>query len=247
MFDLTGKVALVTGAGRGVGAGIASALSQQGAKLAINDYFPDRAEEMAVSLRALGREAIAVPFDVSDGAAVDAGFSLVEESIGPVDILVNNVGTLAHGMVPQSFLKTPEDMWQKHFDNNLYGTLHCTKRAVQGMGDRGWGRVVAISSDAGRLGHYGSSIYGAAKAGMEGLMRTIAKEFGKKGVTANSIVLGLINTVPEEFSDGAEKYYSTGRIGTPDDIGAATVYLCSDEASWVTGHSLVVNGGFLGA
>jgi len=82
---------------------------------------------------------------------------------------------------------------------------------------------------------------------MEGLMRTIAKEFGKKGVTANSIVLGLINTVPEEFSDGAEKYYSTGRIGTPDDIGAAAVYLCSDEASWVTGHSLVVNGGFLGA
>lgn len=247
MFDLSGKVALVTGAGRGVGAGIARALSGQGAKVVINDFFVERAETMAASLRGLGREAIAVPFDVIDSHAVDVGCSQAEAEFGRIDILVNNVGTLPHGMRPQPFLKTPEEMWKKHIDNNLYGTLNCTRRVVEGMADNGWGRVVAISSDAGRAGHYGSSVYGAAKAGMEGFMRTIAKEFGRKGITANSIVLGLINTVPEEFSEGAEKYFSTGRIGTPEDIGAASVYLCSEEASWVTGHSLVVNGGFNGA
>ncbi|MFK7732761.1 MAG: SDR family NAD(P)-dependent oxidoreductase [Pseudomonadales bacterium] len=247
MFDLSGKVALVTGAGRGVGAGIATALATQGARLAINDYFPERAEEAAEQLRAQGADAIAIPFNVTDGGAVDSGFQHVENNFGSIDILVNNVGTLPHGMQPQTFLKTPVDMWSQHIDNNLYGTLHCTRRAVEGMADRGWGRIIAISSDAGRTGHYGSSVYGAAKAGMEGLMRTIAKEFGRKGVTANSIVLGLINTVPEEFSEGAEKYFSTGRIGTPEDIGAAAVYLSSEEAAWVTGHSLVVNGGFTGA
>ena len=144
-----------------------------------------------------------------------------EAELAPIDILINNVGTLPHGMMPTPFLDTPEEMWKKHIDNNLYGTLNATRAVVGGMKQRGWGRVIAISSDAGRAGHYGSSVYGAAKAGMEGFMRTIAKEFGRSGVTANSIVLGLIDTVPEEFSKGAEKYFTVGRIGTPEDIAAA--------------------------
>jgi NAD(P)-dependent dehydrogenase (short-subunit alcohol dehydrogenase family) len=246
MFDLTGKVALVTGSGRGVGAGIARALSGQGAKLAINDYFPERADETAAELTQLGRETVSVPFDVTSMAAVTAGITEIESTLGPIDILVNNVGTLPHGMLPTPFVDTPEEMWKQHIDNNLYGTLNCTRRVVDGMQERHWGRIIAISSEAARLGHFGSSVYGAAKAGMEALMRTLAKEFGAYGITANSIVLGLINTVPEEFSKGAEKYYSTGRIGTPEDIGAATVYLASEEAGWVTGHSLVVSGGPLG-
>lgn len=247
MFDLTGRTALVTGSGRGVGAGIARALSTQGANVAINDYFPERAEELVAELTARGVKALAVPFDVTDMEAVKVGIARIEATLAPVDILVNNVGTLPHGMVPIPFLKTPIEDWSKHVDNNLYGTLNCCKCVAQGMSERGWGRIIAISSDAGRLGHYGSTVYGAAKAAMEGLMRTLAKELGRKGVTANSIVLGLIDTVPEDFSRGAEKYFSTGRIGTPADIGAAAVYLASDEASWVTGHSLVVNGGFSGA
>lgn len=246
MFDLTDKTALITGAGRGVGAGIARALASQGANIAINDYFPERAQEMVAELTAQGIAAVAAPFDVTDMPAVKAGIESVEANLGAVDILINNVGTLPHGMVPVKFLETPEEDWSKHVDNNLYGTMNCCKCVLAGMGERGWGRVIAISSDAGRVGHHGSSVYGAAKAAMEGLMRTLAKEMGPKGVTANSIVLGLINTVPPEFSDGAEKYFATRRIGTPEDIGAAAVYLASEEASWVTGQSLVVNGGFLG-
>lgn len=247
MFDLTGRTALITGSGRGVGAGIARALSAQGANVAINDYFADRADELVAELTKQGVKAVAVPFDVTDMDAVRTGIAKIETTLGPVDILINNVGTLPHGMLPTPFLKTPVEDWSKHVDNNLYGTLNCCKCVVESMGERGWGRIIAISSDAGRVGHYGSTVYGAAKAAMEGLMRSLAKELGRKGVTANSIVLGLIDTVPEDFSKGAEKYFSTGRIGTPADIGAAAVYLASEEASWVTGHSLVVNGGFFGA
>ncbi len=246
MFDLTGKTALITGSGRGVGAGIARALVSQGAKVAINDYFPDRADDQVNLLQAEGATALSAPFDVTDIEAVKAGVEHIEQNLGSIDILVNNVGTLPHGMRPTPFLDTPIEDWPKHVDNNLYGTLNCCRCVAESMSDRGWGRIIAISSDAGRVGHYGSTVYGAAKAAMEGLMRTLAKELGRKGVTANSIVLGLIDTVPEEFSTGAEKYFSTGRIGTPDDIGAAAVYLASEEASWVTGHSLVVNGGFVG-
>jgi len=247
MFDLTGKTALITGSGRGVGAGIARALSAQGARIAINDYFPERADEMVAELQAQGVTALSAPFDVTDMDAVKAGIAHIEANLGAVDILVNNVGTLPHGMLPTPFLETPEEDWPKHVNNNLYGTLNCCKCVAQSMNERGWGRIIAISSDAGRVGHFGSTVYGAAKAAMEGLMRTLAKELGPNGVTANSIVLGLIDTVPDEFSKGAEKYFSTGRIGTPADIGAAAAYLASEEAGWVTGHSLVVNGGFIGA
>lgn len=246
MFDLTGRTALITGSGQGVGAGIARALGEQGANIVINDYFPERAEAMAEELKSAGIKSVACPFDVTDIDAVKAGVAKAEAELAPIDILINNVGTLPHGMMPTPFLDTPEELWKKHIDNNLYGTLNATRAVVGGMKERGWGRVIAISSDAGRLGHYGSSVYGAAKAGMEGFMRTIAKEFGRSGVTANSIVLGLIDTVPEDFSKGAEKYFTVGRIGTPKDIAAAAVYLVSEEAGWVTGHSLVVNGGFVG-
>ena len=113
------------------------------------------------------------------------------------------------------------------------------------MCDRGFGRIVSISSDAARLGNWGSSLYGAAKAGIEGFSRSLAKELGRNGVTANSIVLGLIDTVPAEYLEqsGAADLYVTGRVGTAEDVAAAVVYLASREASWVTGHSLVVNGG----
>ncbi len=242
MFDLSGKTALVTGAGQGVGAGIARALASQGASVAVNDYFADRAEKQATDLAEGGTQSIAVPFDATDREAVLAGVATASAALGGIDILVANVGTLPHGQGLTKFLKMDPGEWQQHIDNNLVSTLNCVHACAPAMAERGWGRLIAISSDAGRVGHAGSSIYSAAKAGMIGLMKSLAKEMGPKGITANSVALGLIDTVPEEFSRGAESHYAVGRIGTPEDVGAACVYLASDEAAWLSGHCLALNG-----
>jgi NAD(P)-dependent dehydrogenase (short-subunit alcohol dehydrogenase family) len=242
MFDLAGKVALVTGAGQGVGAGIARALAERGAQIAVNDYFAERAEAMADELRSNGSTAIAVAFDATDRDAVTAGVGKVVSELGGIDILIANVGTLPNGQNVTKFLEMDPEEWSQHVNNNLYSTLNCIHAVAPGMKEKGWGRIVGISSDAGRVGHVGSSIYGAAKAGMIGLMKSLGKELGPAGITANSIALGLINTVPPEYSKGAESHYAVGRIGTPEDVGAACVYLASLEASWVSGHCLVLNG-----
>ena len=131
---------------------------------------------------------------------------------------------------------------------NLDGVINCTHHVLGSMAERGWGRVVSVSSDAARTGSYGSSIYGAAKAGGEGLMRSLSKEYGPKGVTTNSVVLGLIDTVPKEFLESMDvgAAYPMRRVGTAKDVAAGVVYLTSEEAGWVTGHSLVINGGGTG-
>ena len=246
MFDLTGKNALITGAGRGIGAGIARALAEQGAAIAVNDYFADRAQAMVKELRHAGARAEAITFDATDCEAVVAGVTAASNILGTIDILVANVGTLPHGQTVSHFLDMQPDEWPQYIDNSLYSTLNCIHATAPAMKEKGWGRIIAISSDAGRLGHSGSSIYGAAKAATISLMKTLSKELGGDGITANSIALGLVNTVPPEYSKGAEKRYAVGRIGTPEDVGAACVYLASDEASWVSGHCLVLNGAYLG-
>ena len=247
MFDLTGKVAMVTGGGQGVGEGMLHALARQGAKVAVNDYYAERAEAVAHAINNEGGTALSVPFDVANMDAVQAAVDRVHDEWGRLDILVNNAGVVPTGMQPAPFVKTTPDDWRAIVDINLYGTLNCCHCVIPKMIEHGWGRLINISSDAARVGHYGSAVYSAAKAGGEALARTLAKELGGKGITANAIVLGLINTVPAEFSEGLEQYYSTRRIGTPDDIAAAVVYLCSEEAGWVNGESHLVNGGFLGA
>lgn len=242
MFDLTDKVALVTGAGQGVGAGIARALAAQGAAVAVNDYFAERAEASAAVLREAGARALAVPFDATDRAAVSAAVEQVNRDLGAPDIIVACVGTLPHGQGLTPFVDMDPDDWGAFVDNNFYATANCFHAVAPAMKARGWGRLIAISSDAARVGHMGSSIYGAAKAATDGLVRTLAKELGKYGITANSLALGLINTVPPEFSAGAERHYAVGRIGTPEDVAAACVYLASEEAGWMSGQCLALNG-----
>jgi len=241
---MNGKVALVTGAAGGVGRGVALAFARQGAAVVLNDIDVSGLDETARQVEAQGGRTVCAPFDVTDYDACANGVAEAERAIGPVDILVNNAGGTG-GMWPTPFVDTPRESWQHQVDINLYGTLNCTRAVVDGMNERRFGRIVSISSDAGRLGNSGSSVYGAAKAGIEGFMRTLAKELGRNGVTANSIVLGLIDTVPKEFLEksGAADLYVTGRVGTAADVAAAVVYLTSEEASWITGHSLVVNGG----
>jgi len=165
VIDLDGRVALVTGAGRSVGAGIARTLAARGAAVAVNDVDAERAAGVAEALRESGAAAVAAVFDVTDGAAVGAGIAAATGALGPVDILVNNAG-VPPGMGLTRFRDLPAEAWAPFVDLNLYGVLHCTKAVIDGMCERGWGRIVTISSGAGQVGlGIGVSLYGAGKGG----------------------------------------------------------------------------------
>jgi NAD(P)-dependent dehydrogenase (short-subunit alcohol dehydrogenase family) len=230
---LEGRVALVTGAGQGVGAGIAKALAAEGAQVVVNDLHRDRAESVASEI---GGSARAVAADVTDLDAVRA----MVAGIGAVDVLVNNAG-VPEGFALKRFREMEAEEWDKFIRLNLYGVLHCTSAVVDGMVDRGWGRIVTISSEAGRIGvGFGISIYGAAKAGAVGFSHHLATELIGTGVTVNCLSLGLMQTGSE---DARRPPPPTARLGRPEDVAAAVVYLASDAAEWVTGQTLPVNGG----
>ena len=169
----------------------------------------------------------------------------LESRCGGIDILVNNAGNAGTHAVDQlSFREMPVEHWDRYLRVNLYGVLHCTKAVVDGMCERGWGRIVTISSEAGRVGlDVQVSVYGVAKAGAAHLMRHLAREVGGCGVTANAISLGLMDNVPDEFAAKIIRSIPAGRLGTPDDVGGAVAFLASDDAAWITGHTLVLNGG----
>lgn len=255
MFDLTGKVALVTGGGQGVGAGIAAALASQGASVAVNDVVAERAEACAEQLteslnasQANSPKIIAAPFDVTSREAVDEGITLAAEQLGSIDILVNNAGNAgANTFTPTPFSELSPDQWQKFIDVNLYGVLNCTKAVLSGMQDRRWGRIITISSGAGQSGlNIGVSIYGAAKGGSIAFMRHIAIENAKMGITANSLALGLMDTIDDpSVTEHLARAIPVGRLGSPEDIGAACVWLASEEAAWVTNQTININGGSL--
>lgn len=240
LFDLTGRVALVTGAGQNVGAGIARMLAAQGAKVAVNDYVPERAAAVADEVGGL-----AVPFDVTDLDAVVAAVGEVTEALGPVDVLVNNAGNGGvGGMVPTPFREMDPSAWEGPLKVNLYGVLNCCKAVVDGMCGRGWGRIITIASGAGTAGvNIGVSPYSAGKGGGIAFTRTLALEVARTGVTANSIAIGLMGMPDPKVTEHLARAIPVGRTGRPEDIGAACVWLASDEASWVTGQTIEVNGG----
>ena len=247
MFDLTGHVALVTGAGQNVGAGIARALAAQGAALVVNDFHADRALRVAEEINQAGGQAVAIPFDVTDLAAVIAGFDEATARLGHVDVLVNNAGTggPTEPMHVAQFAEMAPDMWAPIIAVNLFGPMNCAKAAIGSMIDRQWGRVITISSDAGQIGmNIGVSPYAAGKAGASGFMRHLAIENAKHGVTVNTISLGLVLDDPG-MVEALAKTIPVGRMGTPSDVGALAVYLASDEASWLTGQTIGLNGGAL--
>jgi NAD(P)-dependent dehydrogenase (short-subunit alcohol dehydrogenase family) len=244
MFELGGRTALVTGAGRGAGAGIARALARQGAAVLVNDLAVERAEAVAAAIRAAGGRAAAAAFDVTDGDAVASGVQAGAAALGPVDVLVANAGIPAGGMALRPFRELEPGEWRRFVDLNLYGVLHCTRAVLDGMCERGFGRIIVISSEAGRVGlPIGVSLYGAAKAAAVAFVRHLALEVGPAGVTANALSLGLLDNVPEAMREAVARQLPTRRVGTPEDVAAAVVYLASDEAGWVTGQVLPVNGG----
>lgn len=248
MFDLSGKVALVTGAGQGVGAGIARALAGQGAAVAVNDLRAERAEVTVAAIAAAGGRAMVAPFDVTDYAAAAGGITAAVAQLGPIDILVNNAGNGgAAGMKLGQFRNSEPHDWHAPIDVNLFGVLNCSRAVINSMCERGWGRIVTIASGAGAVGlRLGVAPYGAGKGGAIGFMRHLAIENARDGVTANTLALGLMDATGQgqgEATRSLQRQIPVGRLGTPDDIGALCVYLASSEASWMTGQTIHINGG----
>jgi NAD(P)-dependent dehydrogenase (short-subunit alcohol dehydrogenase family) len=242
IFDLSGRVALVTGAGQNVGAGIARMLAAQGAVVALNDFAPERAQQTA---GALGVPAIAAPFDVTDLDSVHEGVAKVVRQIGPIDILVNNAGNGgARGMRAAKFREIEPSEWVGPVEVNLYGVMNCCKSVIDSMCDRNWGRIITISSGAGTNGvALGVSAYSAGKGGGISFTRSLALEVARSGVTANTVAIGLMTMEDQKVTEYLAKSIPVGRTGIPDDIGAACVWLASNEASWVTAQTIEINGG----
>jgi 3-oxoacyl-[acyl-carrier protein] reductase len=246
LFDLEGRVALVTGGGQNQGAGIARALAAQGAAVAVNDLHGERAESVAKEIAARGGRALAAPFDVTDLAAVSAAVARIERELGPIDVLVNNAG-VPDGMGVSPFREMDPALWRRYVDLNLYGVTNCCKAVIDGMCTRGFGRVITISSGAGQTGlALGVSLYAAGKGGAISFMRHLALETARFGVTANTLSLGLMsNAGGADVTAALAKTVPVGRLGTPEDVGAACVYLASNEAAWLTGQTIGLNGGNL--
>jgi NAD(P)-dependent dehydrogenase (short-subunit alcohol dehydrogenase family) len=249
MFDLSGKIALVTGAGQNAGAGIAEAFARQGAAVIVNDVLAERAEETAEAIRKAGGKAVAQAFDVTNLEAVKAGVAAGEAALGgKVDILVNNAGNggAEGGLKMKPFSEMTPDLWAAPIAVNLYGVMNCTHAVIGGMIEKNWGRLITIASGAGTHGlNIGVSHYGAGKGGAISFMRHLAMENGPFGVTANTVALGLIRQTDTPVLNELSKRLPTRRRGNPDDVGALCVYLASPEAAWFTGQTLQLNGGAL--
>jgi 3-oxoacyl-[acyl-carrier protein] reductase len=228
---IDGKVALVTGAGGGIGGAIVATLQAQGARVVAADLH-------APSLDC----ALPLAMDVSDEAAVDAGFSTIEQELGPVQILVLNAGIF----VIEEFETVTLESWRRTIDINLTGSFLCAHRAMSGMRDAGWGRVVAIGSSAGKTGGSKSmAAYAASKAGVMALAKSLASEYASAGITANALAPSLIDTpMLAGIADLASRI-PVGRLGTPQDVADVVTFLASDHAGYITGEVVDVNGGFL--
>jgi 3-oxoacyl-[acyl-carrier protein] reductase len=267
-IDLSGRVALVTGGSRGLGRADALTLARAGADVAIADIQLEsdsgedaqrygvlaqaaRAQGIVYTeatvdrIRALGRRALAFKCDVADRGQVDATVELVVDELGSVDILVNNAGTLDH--VAQFQQQSPE-LWERDLRVNLNGGFNCAQAVWPHMKDRGWGRIVNMSSVAGTLGGFGQASYSTTKEGILGLTRTLALEGGRHGITCNAIVPGVIGTEAfnmgnPEMNERMIRRTAMRRAGEPQEIANAVAFLCSDLASYVTGVALNVSGG----
>jgi len=251
-FDLGGRRALVTGAGAGVGAGIADQLASAGVHVVVNDIDPDRAGAVADRIVGAGGTSSTAVFDVTDHDAVRAAVA----ATGPIDVLVNNAGNAGvegFGRLVDFVDTTPAD-WNAFMSVNVHGVLNCTHAVLPSMIERGWGRVITIISDSARSGGSRMAVYGAAKAAAAGLTRGIAGEVGRHGITVNNIALGTIRTEATESlwsgTDNAELQrqilsgYPIRRPGEPADVAWVTAMLASPRASWITGQTIPVNGGF---
>ncbi len=246
-LHLKDKVALVTGGARDVGREIVLALAAEGAAVAvIYRHSAHEAEATVAEVQAAGGTACAFAADVADDAQVRAMVDAVVRDLGRVDILVNNAGVA----VRQRFQDTTPEDWRHQIGVGLYGPIHTCHAVVPHMMKQGGGRIVSLAGDSSRVGEAGLALAAAARAGAIALMKSLAKEFGRFGITANALALGLIETAHSdptwmaENRDRITKMYPLRRIGRPDDVAPMVAFLASDAAGWITGQVLSINGGF---
>ena len=246
--EFAGRVAIVTGAGQGMGYAVARRLAEGGASVVVNDVNPQSAERTASDLRERGYEATASPGDVASSADVSGMLATATARYGAVHILVNNAGVLR----PTPVIDIEEDEWDLVVGVNLKGTYLCSRAALPVMRAAGWGRIVNFSSTAGKnISTVGGAHYTAAKAGILGFTRHLAKEVAQYGITVNAVCPGLIDTemVREVISDERARAYAEGfpisRLGEPHEVAELVAFLASDKASYITGASLDINGGDL--
>lgn len=244
-LNIKGKVALVTGGARGLGRAACFKFAGEGAAVATLDIIEGGAAGTAREIEERGGRAIGLDTDITDRDQVKKAISTIEAKIGPVDILVNNA---AHCQTMCRFVNLTDELWEEDLEVNLTGTFNITRAVFPGMQERRWGRVLFLSSIAGRLGSFGQTSYATAKAGLIGFAKCLALEGARYGVTSNVVVPGMIgtetmNTLVEHKKVAARKRIALGREGEPEDIADMVVFLCSERAKYVTGVVVNVTGG----
>jgi 3-oxoacyl-[acyl-carrier protein] reductase len=255
ILDLSGRIGLVTGAGQGVGRETALLFARAGAAgVVVNDYYLERAASVAQEVEGLGSKGLAIQADVTSWQSVCDMFARAQRELGRVDLIVNNAGNA--GADPRAVSRKPfweqePGDWKPFLDVNLFGVLHCVRAALPGMIERGYGRIVTVISDAGRVGEPNLEIYSGAKAGAAGFTRAIAKSAARHGVTANCVALGATRTPAttrmtddDEMAKRVLRHYPLRRFGEPRDAAGLILFLASDASSWITGQTYPVNGGY---
>jgi 3-oxoacyl-[acyl-carrier protein] reductase len=245
-MSLSGRVALVTGASQGIGRACAVKLSQSGATLALAARNQEKLHELVAEIETTGSKAAAFPLDVGDEEQVKSVCKSVIAQFGKIDILVNNAGITRDQLV----MRMKRADWDSVLNTNLTSAYLCTQQAISSMLKQRWGRIINITSIFGQMGQAGQANYAASKAGLIGLTMAIAREVGSRNITCNAVAPGFIETamtsgLGDAFKQNAVKMIPLGRVGSPEDVANAVAFLASEEASYITGHVLNVNGGML--
>jgi len=241
---MKGRVAFVTGASQGIGRECALALASAGARVVVGARSAEKLASLVAEILAAGGEAHAVALDVTSNESVKGAFAEAEKAFGPVEILVNNAGITKDGLA----IRMSAEAWSDVLDTNLTGAFRCIQAVMRGMMKKRWGRIINVSSVVGLSGNPGQANYVSSKAGLIGLTKSLSQELGSRSITVNAVAPGFIETaMTEALSDEARDVITSkiplGQIGLPSDIAHAVCFLATDEARYITGHTLSVNGG----